>query len=120
MEQQLKAICVKPDSVYTISLASLTDFKWDLLYVIDGPTVDNEVEDLIGITYKEVIRDKRRQYIFIRGNQIVQEYSSYCDLNLSKHPSYTIGHKYVNTSLIRVQKREGEGHYIYRVEEVEQ
>ena len=120
MEEKLKVLCVKTDSVYTVSLASLTDFTWDNLYVIEGPTIDDEVEEFIGISYKKVVQDNRRQYIFIKGNEVVKEYSSYCDLNLSKHPSYTIGHKYSKTSLVLVQKNEGEGHFIYRVEEVQQ
>lgn len=119
IELKMKEICVDTDTVYTISLASITNFEWDTLYVIGGPTIDNEVEQFIKVSYKNVIQDNRRQYIFVKGNEIVKEYSSYCTLNLSKHPSYEIGHKYSNTSLVQVEKKEGEGHFIYRVEEVQ-
>ncbi len=111
-------LCIKEDSTYTIPLASLTDFEWDALYVISGPTVDNEAGDIIGRKdYKKIIPDNSRQYIFIKNNKIVQEYSSYCNLNLAKSPSHTMGHKYLNTSRIQVQKKESEGVFIYRVEE---
>lgn len=120
MELKLKEACVETDSIYTVSLASFTDFKWDALYVIEGPTIDNEVEEFIGISYKKVIQDSRRQYIFVLKNQIVEEYSSYCNLNLSKHPSYTIGHKYLYSSLIRIQKKKSENHFIYKIEEVKE
>lgn len=118
IELKIKEICIKTDSVYIIPLASLTNFEWDVLYVIGGPTIDNEVEEFIGIGYKKTIQDNRRQYIFIKDNQIVKEYSSYCNLNLSKLPSYTIGKKYLNTSQIFVQKKETEEHFTYRVEEI--
>jgi len=114
---QIKGICVKTDTVYAIPLASLTDFEWDTLYVISGPTVDNEAGDIIGIDYKKIIPDNSRQYIFIKGNEIVKEYSSYCNINLSKHPSYTLGHKYSHSSIVNVEKKESEGRFIYRVEE---
>lgn len=120
IELKIKEKCVKTDTVYSIPLASLTDFEWDTLYVISGPTVDNEAGDIIGMDdYKKIIPDNSRQYIFIKDNKIVKEYSSYCNLNLSKHPSYTMGHKYSSTSVIQVQKQESEGHFIYKIEEAE-
>ena len=121
LEQKIMDVCVKTDSTYTVTLCSLTDFEWDTLYVIGGPTVDNEAGDIIGMDdYKKIIPDGRRQYVFIKGNEIVKEYSSYCDLILpkSKLSSYT-GRKYSNTSQIQVQKKEDEGHFIYRLEEVQ-
>lgn len=120
IELKLKDACVKTDSIYTVSLASFTDFKWEALYVVEGPTIDDEVEEFIGISYKKVIHDNRRQYIFVLKNQIVEEYSSYCNLNLSKHPSCTIGHKYLYSSLVRIQKKKSEKHFIYKIEEVKE
>jgi hypothetical protein len=116
IESNIKGICVKTDSLYTISLSSLTSFEWDILYVIQGPTIDDEVDKFIGIRYNKVIQDNRRQYIYVKGNMIVKEYSSYCDFNLSAPQSYTLGHKYFSSTVIKVQKKEGEGHFIYRVE----
>jgi len=119
LEQKIMDICVKKDSTYTIPLASLTGFKWDTLYVISGPTVDNEAGDIIGMDYKKIIPDNSRQYIFIKNGKIVEEYTSYCSLNLSILPSYSMGHKYLSTSQIQVQKKEDEGHFIYRLEKVQ-
>jgi len=118
LELKIKEMCVETDSVYTTPLASLTSFEWEVLYVISGPTVDNEVEELIGISYEEVIQDGERQYIFINDDQIVKEYSSHCDINLSKHPAYAIGQKYSNTSLIQVEKKKIKGEVYYQVEEI--
>src|SRR6218665_3409041 len=72
----------------------------------------------IGISYEEVIQDGERQYIFINDDQIVKEYSSHCDINLSKHPAYAIGQKYSNTSLIQVEKKKIKGEVYYQVEEI--
>lgn len=119
IELKIKEICVETDSLYTIPLTSLTNFDWDVLYVVGGPTVDDEVEDFIGVSYKKVIQDNRRQYIFIKDGQIVKEYSSYCDINLLEFPSYTIGTKYVNTSRIQIQKKKGGEHFIYRIEKAQ-
>ncbi len=119
IELKIKDICVESDTVYTIPLTSLTNFEWDTLYVIAGPTVDNEAGDIIGRKdYKKIIPDGRRQYILVKGNEIVKEYSSFCNLNLS---TSCIKYKcmYLNTSVIKVKKKEGEGHFIYRVEEVQ-
>ncbi|KAB1061473.1 hypothetical protein [Salibacter halophilus] len=118
LEQKIIDICVKKDSTYTIPLASLTNFEWDTLYVISGPTVDNEAGDIIGIDdYKKLIPDGSRQYIFIKRNKIVKEYSSYCSLNLSGKCLHKENCKYLDTSIIQVEKQEGEGHFIYRLEE---
>lgn len=119
LERTVMDICVKTDSIYAITLGSLTDFEWDTLYVISGPTVDNEAGDIMGMDYKKIIPDNSRQYIFIKDGKIIEEYSSYCNLNLSIVPSYSMGHKYLSTSQIQVQKKEGEGHFVYRLEKVQ-
>ena len=119
IESKIKEKCVKTDSLYTIPLASLTTFDWDILYVIGGPTVDNEVEDFIGVSYKKVIPDNRRQYIFVKDREIVKEYSSYCNPNLLELPSYTSGTKYLNSSRIRVQKIKRSEHFVYKVKKVQ-
>ena len=119
LEQRIMDICVKTDTTYTIPLASLTDFEWDTLYVISGPTVDNEAGDIMErIDYKKIIPDGSRQYIFIKGNKIMKEYSSFCNLNLST-PCTEYKCKYLNTSVIQVEKKEREGHFVYWVEGVQ-
>lgn len=115
LEEKIMNVCAETDSTYTIPLASLTDFEWDTLYVISGPTVDNEAGDFIGMDYEKTIPDNSRQYIFVENGKVVKEYSSYCTLNLSALPSYSIGYKYSSTSQIQVQKKEGEGTFTYKV-----
>lgn len=119
LEQKIMDICVQADSTYTISLVSLTDFEWDTLYVISGPTIDNEAGDVIEIKdYKKIIPDKSRQYVFVKDNKIVKEYTSYCNLNLSKTSSYTISHKYSNSASLKVKKIILEDQFIYNLEEI--
>jgi len=119
IELQIKEICTDVDTSYYISLDSLTNFEWDNLYVIGGPTVDNEVEEFIGISYKKVIQDNKRQFIFTKNQKIIKEYSSYCDLNLIQHQTHMIGTIFHNTSVIQVQKKQRGEHFIYYVDIVE-
>ncbi len=118
-EQKIMDICLKEDTTYIITLGSLTEFEWDTLYVIGGPTVDNEAGDIIGLEYKKLVPDDRRQYIFIKDRKIVKEYSSYCIFDLTLPPSYSMGYKYLNTSKIQVIKKKGEGDFIYRLKRVQ-
>jgi hypothetical protein len=117
LELKIKGLCQTTDSIYMIPIASLTDFKWDELYVISGPTVDDEAEEIIGIDYKGIILDNRRQYIFIKDGKIIKEDCSFCDVTLSGKDQYSLGSKYLYNSVLRVKKKEGEGHFIYFVEE---
>ncbi len=118
-EQKIMDICLKEDTTYIITLGSLTEFEWDTLYVIGGPTVDNEAGDIIGLEYKKLVPDDRRQYIFTKDRKIVKEYSSYCMLNLSVSTRYIDDCKYLSTSKIQVVKKKGEGHFVYWVERVQ-
>ena len=118
VEKRIMDICVKTDSIYSVPLASLTDFEWDILYVISGPTVDNEAGDNIGRSdYKKIIPDNTQQYIFVKDDKVVKEYSSYCNCSLGELSTSISKNKYLNTSIIQVQKKESEGQFIYRVEE---
>src|SRR5690554_903131 len=106
IELEMQKLVVEVDSVYSIPLNSLTNFEWTELYVISGPRFPQEVKEITGLEYKEVIKDNSRQIIFIKNNNIIKEYSTSCrNFGWGRLKSKHEGVKLLNSSKIRVRKR---------------
>jgi len=105
IELELQKLVVEADSVYTIPLNSLTDFEWTELYVISGPRMEGEIEEITGIEYEKIISDDRHQLIFIKYGKIVKGYSSACRNFSWGWLLSTDFDKFSNSSDIRVRKR---------------
>ncbi len=70
------------DSVAYFRVKDLVFFTWDTLFVVSGPTIDNEVQSIIGVNYDKVIKDGEVNYYFMREGSIILDFSTYCTLNL--------------------------------------
>lgn len=105
IELELQKIVIQADTIYTIPLNSLTNFKWTELYIISGPRMEGEIQEITGVEYKKIINDNTHQLIFIDNNSIVKEYSSSCR-NFSWGWLLSSGFdKFTNSSEICVRKR---------------
>lgn len=112
-----KARCVNFDTTYTFSLGELTDFDWDVIYIVDGPKVDSEAGELIGLTsYKGVIQDGATSTFFILDSTIVMEYDSECLRLPASGRRFGLSTKYVPESKLRVRKELVDGRVKYHVE----
>lgn len=70
------------DSLLFFQAKELSNLAWDSLFVISGPTFDDEVERIIGVNYNKIIEDGEFRYIFTKDKAIVTEFSTHCALNL--------------------------------------
>lgn len=105
LEMELQKLVIQGDSIYIIPLNSLIDFEWTELYIISGPRMEGEVQEITGVEYKKIIKDNTHQLMFIDNSRIVKEYSSSCR-------SFSWGwlmcsgfDKFTNSSDVRVRKR---------------
>ena len=113
-EREIKSKCIKVDTVYSFYLNSLTDFKWDELYIISASSFSDEVEEIIGIKYDKMIDDGSHQYIFVRNSKIVREFSSQCGsityYRVQNDRAYV---KYQSLEQIHVKKQNNGGTMYY-------
>lgn len=112
LDVRIKDVCTMPNVIYSVSLDSLVDFEWDELYIIGGPRFPEEVEEIIKLDYKKVIKDNYEQYIYVKGNKIVKEEASSCrdfTLSIFKESRLNGYTKYNKSSIISVRKEEIDG-----------
>ena len=118
-ERKLQGVCVDNDTQYSVGLNTLTDFQWDQLYVVVGPRFPSEVQEIIGVSYTNLIKDGHYNYIFLNEGKIVEEYSSSCN-NMSYSHDLTKLQGYVeynpDDNIKITKKGEGQGDTFYLIE----
>jgi hypothetical protein len=115
-EEQIMNASSKSNDPHQVKLSSVFPFEWDELYVVSGPRFPDEVKELTGLDYKEMIPDDARQYIFVNDGLIVRDEQSRCTCLEYLSMTGSAVTKYAYNSSIAVSCKDVEGEKICRVE----
>ncbi len=117
LEREIVDRCINVDSVYSIKLASLTQFDWDTVYVIAGPRFPEEVSEITGLDYDEVLQDDHNLYLFIKDGKIAEELISSCRYRrmLIDDTHGTGFVTYPNSAIVQIKKQINEGGEYYKL-----
>lgn len=117
-ESYIKSNQPKNDTLYSVSLSNLKVFKWEELYIIEGPVLANEISEITTVEYYyNQIRDNHIGYIYIRKNSVVNEQSSFAkEFKFSSHLKNNSNYcKFKFSDTLKVAKKNRLGNYYYHI-----
>jgi hypothetical protein len=97
---------------YMVQIDTLLDIKWTQMLVISGPRFPDEIEEISGVGYTQMIPDDKKLYLFLEGEKIVEHEISSCNgLNWIYNSEGYLSVEPEDLIMIKVRKTEGVANY---------
>jgi hypothetical protein len=101
---------------HQVKLSLIFPFEWDELYVVSGPRFPDEVTELTGVNYDNMIPDDTRQYIFVNDGIVTRDQRSGCKCLEYSETSGNAVTRYTYNSSVAISCKDVEGELICRVQ----